>query len=93
MLAQASRDDRGRSSRLAAALGGAINAYVDLMVAIPASLALCTVAAGLATTSPATVASTLRSSATMGVAVAGWAVGLGGDVGVEVGARVAVRRP
>ena len=48
------------------------------MVAIPASLALCAVAAGLATTSPGRGVE-LRSAATiMGSAVAGWAAGLGG---------------
>jgi hypothetical protein len=75
VLSQASRDDSWQVIGLAAALGGAVNAYFDLMVAIPASLALCTVAAGLATLyrhrrlDGAVVGG-------MGVAVGGWAVGL-----------------
>jgi hypothetical protein len=78
VLAQTSRERTWQLAALTAALAGAINAYFDLMVAIPASLALCAVAAGLATTSPGRGVE-LRSAATiMGSAVAGWAAGLGG---------------
>jgi hypothetical protein len=75
VLSQASADRSWQVVTLAAALGGAVSAYFDLMVAIPASLALCTLAAGLA------VLSTRRRVdgevvRTMAVAVAGWAVGL-----------------
>ena len=45
VLEQTIREPTWRTAALAAALGGAINAYFDLMVAIPASLILCTVAA------------------------------------------------
>ena len=44
VLTQASAERSWQVIALAAALGGAVNAYFDLMVAIPASLALCTVA-------------------------------------------------
>jgi hypothetical protein len=75
VLSQASRDDSWQVVGLAAALGGVVNAYVDLMVAIPASLALCTVAAGLARLyrRGRLDAAVVRG---MGVAVGGWAVGL-----------------
>jgi hypothetical protein len=75
VLSQASRDDSWQVVALAAALGGAVSAYVDLMVAIPASLALCTVAAGLGSLSlrRRLDAAVVRA---MGVAVGGWAVGL-----------------
>lgn len=77
VLEQTSRQRTWQIAALAAGLAGAINAYFDLMVAIPASLVLCTVAAGLATTSPGRGVD-LRSTATvMGSAIAGWAVGLG----------------
>jgi hypothetical protein len=77
VLTQVSRDRSWQVVALAAALGGAVSAYFDLMVAIPASLALCTVAAGLATmpTRSGTVDGTVVRS--MGVAVGGWVVGLG----------------
>ena len=46
VLTQASADRSWQVIALAAALGGAVSAYFDLMVAIPASLALCTAAPG-----------------------------------------------
>jgi hypothetical protein len=75
VLSQASRDDSWQVIGLAAALGGAVNAYFDLMVAIPASLALCTVAAGLARLyrRRRMDGAVVRAIA---VAVCGWAVGL-----------------
>jgi hypothetical protein len=75
VLSQASRDDSWPVVALAAALGGAVSAYVDLMVAIPASLALCTVAAGLGSLSRRRRLDVAVVRA-MGVAVGGWAVGL-----------------
>jgi hypothetical protein len=75
VLTQVSADRSWQVIALAAALGGAITAYFDLMVAIPASLALCTAAAGLATLpSQRRVDATVVRS--MAVAVCGWAVGL-----------------
>ena len=76
VLSQVSSDRSWQVVALAAGLGGAVSAYVDLMVAIPASLALCTLAAGLATVSAQrrVDGEVVR---TMAVAVAGWAVGLG----------------
>lgn len=77
VLVETSKDPDWRIAALAAAIGGAINAYLDLMVAIPASLILCTVAAALATSRPGGVS--LRSTMTViGATVGGWTVGLGG---------------
>ena len=76
VLCQASADRSWQVIALAAALGGAVSAYFDLMVAIPASLALCTAAAGLATLpSQRWVNATVLRA--MAVAVGGWAIGLG----------------
>ena len=75
MLSQASIDRSWQVIALAAALGGAVNAYFDLMVAIPASLALCTAAAGLATL-PAERRVNGVVLRAMAVAVGGWAFGL-----------------
>ena len=75
VLTQASAERSWQVIALAAALGGAINAYFDLMVAIPASLALCAVGAGLATL-PAERRVDLAVIRSMAVAVCGWAVGL-----------------
>jgi hypothetical protein len=76
VLSQVSADRSWQVVALAAALGGAISAYFDLMVAIPASLALCTVAAGLAALGERrrVDGGVIR---TMAVAAAGWALGLG----------------
>jgi hypothetical protein len=75
VLSQVSADRSWQVVGLAAALGGAVSAYFDLMVAIPASLALCTLGAGLGALSlrRRVDAEVVR---TMAVAVAGWAVGL-----------------
>ncbi|MDF2731779.1 MAG: hypothetical protein K0S92_404 [Desertimonas sp.] len=75
VLTQASAERSWQVIAPAAALGGAINAYFDLMVAIPASLALCAVGAGLATL-PAERRVDLAVMRSMAVAVCGWAVGL-----------------
>jgi hypothetical protein len=76
VLTQTSADGSWQVTALAAALAGAVSAYFDLMVAIPASLALCTAAAGMAAAgrSRRVDGSVLR---TMGVAIAGWSAGLG----------------
>jgi hypothetical protein len=76
VLTQASADRSWQVVALAAALAGAVNAYFDLMVAIPASLALCTLGAGLAALSGRRRVDVLVIRS-MAVAVAGWAVGLG----------------
>jgi hypothetical protein len=78
VLAQTSRERTWQVAALAAALAGAINAYFDLMVAIPASLVLCAVAAGLATASPGSGVDVRSTATIMGSSVAGWAAGLGG---------------
>ncbi len=93
VLEQTIREPTWRIAASAAALGGAINAYFDLMVAIPASLILCTVAAG---------AGDVRAAGGRAVPIdrdgdrrdrrrMGRRAGL--DVGGEVGAGVAVRGP
>lgn len=70
--------DRSRTMILsAAAVSGALNAYLDLMVAIPASLALCTVAAGLADLHGRRRVGREPVTA-MVLAAAGWAVGMAG---------------
>jgi hypothetical protein len=76
VLTQASADRSWPVVALAAGLGGVVSAYVDLMVAIPASLALCAVAAGLAAIAGRGRVD-LDVVRTVGVAVAGWALGLG----------------
>jgi hypothetical protein len=75
VLSQASRDGSWQVIALSAGLGGAVSAYVDLMVAIPASLALCTVGAGLAILHRQRRVDgvVVRS---MCVAACGWAIGL-----------------
>jgi hypothetical protein len=47
VLTQTDAEPTWKIAALAGALGGVINAFFDVMVAIPASLALCTTAAGL----------------------------------------------
>jgi hypothetical protein len=78
VLDQTAREPRWQIAALAAAIGGAINAYFDLMVAIPASLVLCTIAAGLALTRPGDGVDSRSVLPVMAGAVGGWIAGLGG---------------
>jgi hypothetical protein len=76
VLTQASADRSWQVVGSAAALGGAVSAYFDLMVAIPASLALCAVAAGLAGIG-AQRGANATVVRTVAAAVGGWALGIG----------------
>jgi hypothetical protein len=78
VLVQTSRDATWPTAALAAAIGGAINAYFDLMVAIPASLILCTVAAGLTASTRDNRFALRPAVAAMGASAGGWLAGLGG---------------
>ena len=79
VLPQASAERTWQVVALAAALGGAINAYFDLMVAIPASLALCAVARRVGDVAPPSErVDARRWCGRWPSPSGGWAVGLGG---------------
>lgn len=78
VLNQVNKERSWTVAALAAGLGGALNAYFDLMVAIPASLTMCTVAAGLAMMSAGERGTATRTATAMLAAAGGWAVGFTG---------------